>query len=647
MAKDLVRNFGLSTLKAKELLAGTGDLLTGFGFTQEAALDLSGAVNKLAADLASFQNVPVEQASNAITKALLGEREALKGLGVAIIEADLIQMAKDMGQNFNAMTRVEKATLTYQAILKQTANAQGDFSRTSQSFSNQIKILRNRFEDWAVAVGTKLLPVFAPLVRLLNKVLEPEEDLLSVTKDLINAQSDYKDVLSKLAGEQGKLTKEEKINLEIRKQLLELDIQKKIFELNNAYSELIKSKVKINKLSNKENATLDSIKSKLSDGTDERIRLTNAEKELLGINEQVRFGTTQQISLFTDRDEILRKFNETQAKVNNTNTKSIKLQQAEKGLIDFIAQSLNDEKVSKEDLLGVNKRLVTAALGRQKALAKELADAEAKAKRDIEIAEAAERKEAEENERKVLATETKKESIKEIQELEQQAIELKLLNEQTLNSELKAMDQAALDAKKANLKTLVEAEKKAEKDRKKNKDFFRRQDVEGTRTALGDISSLTQSENKKLFKIGKVASLASATISAAEAILKTMTSVPFPFNIPLAALQGVAGAVQIDKISNTQFQGGLQEGTGFSGGGRFMVGERGPELLDVPFGASVTPNRELPGISENNTINNISNETINNDNTSNEVNISGVENLEDQLNELRQTQGINILQENG
>ncbi|KKK81456.1 hypothetical protein LCGC14_2813270, partial [marine sediment metagenome] len=56
------------------------------------------------------------------------------------------------------------------------------------------------------------------------------------------------------------------------------------------------------------------------------------------------------------------------------------------------------------------------------------------------------------------------------------------------------------------------------------------------------LENIFPSENKKLFKIGKVASLASATISAAEAILKTMTSVPFPFNIPLAALQGVAGA---------------------------------------------------------------------------------------------------------
>lgn len=52
-AKDLAANFGLSKTAAQQLLADTGDLLSGFGFTQQAALDLSKQVNELAVDLAS------------------------------------------------------------------------------------------------------------------------------------------------------------------------------------------------------------------------------------------------------------------------------------------------------------------------------------------------------------------------------------------------------------------------------------------------------------------------------------------------------------------------------------------------------------------------------------------------------------------
>ena len=45
-AQDLANSFGLSSGQALELLGNTGDLLTGFGFTQEEALGLSEQVNK-------------------------------------------------------------------------------------------------------------------------------------------------------------------------------------------------------------------------------------------------------------------------------------------------------------------------------------------------------------------------------------------------------------------------------------------------------------------------------------------------------------------------------------------------------------------------------------------------------------------------
>ena len=90
-AKNLSDNFGLSTKAAKQLLSDTGDLLTGFGFTGQAALDLSTKVNELAVDLASFTNFSggAEGASAALTKALLGERESVKALGISILETDV------------------------------------------------------------------------------------------------------------------------------------------------------------------------------------------------------------------------------------------------------------------------------------------------------------------------------------------------------------------------------------------------------------------------------------------------------------------------------------------------------------------------------------------------------------------------------
>ena len=85
-AKSLADNYGLADSTAKKLLSTTGDLLTGFGFSQSAALDLSEQVNSLAADLASFTNFEggAEGAGMALTKAMLGETESAKSLGIVI-----------------------------------------------------------------------------------------------------------------------------------------------------------------------------------------------------------------------------------------------------------------------------------------------------------------------------------------------------------------------------------------------------------------------------------------------------------------------------------------------------------------------------------------------------------------------------------
>ena len=55
-AKTFRKSFGLSSQSAKELLSSTGDLLVGFGFTEDSALSLATQVNELAVDLASFTN---------------------------------------------------------------------------------------------------------------------------------------------------------------------------------------------------------------------------------------------------------------------------------------------------------------------------------------------------------------------------------------------------------------------------------------------------------------------------------------------------------------------------------------------------------------------------------------------------------------
>lgn len=175
VAKDLAKGYGLSRTASKQLLSDTGDLLTGFGFTQKSALDLSKQVNTLAVDLASFTNYSggTEGASQALTKALLGERESVKLLGISILEEDVkrkVQILRMKGARFETM-RQAKAVATLALAQEQSKNAIGDFARSSKEFANQQRILSGDINNLSVDLGSIFLPVATKAIGILIKLV--------------------------------------------------------------------------------------------------------------------------------------------------------------------------------------------------------------------------------------------------------------------------------------------------------------------------------------------------------------------------------------------------------------------------------------------------------------------------------------------
>lgn len=187
--KTLRNEYGLSSLEAKSLLANTGDLLTGFGFSQESALELSTQVNKLAVDLASFTNFSggAEGASNALTSALLGEREAIKALGIAILDEDVKrQVAINTAKGLTFETdRQADAYATLELAVKQSANAIGDYERTSDSFANQSRLLGSRLSDLGNELGEVLVPTVKELITFVNGLIEKLINMDSTTKTVV------------------------------------------------------------------------------------------------------------------------------------------------------------------------------------------------------------------------------------------------------------------------------------------------------------------------------------------------------------------------------------------------------------------------------------------------------------------------------
>jgi hypothetical protein len=171
-ARTLANAYGLSRKESNKLLGDTGDLLTGFGFTQASALDLSNQVQQLAVDLASFQNLTggASDASSRITKALTGEVESLKALGV-VIRQDT-KGFKDSVSAIQARTGATllqaKAQVILSEITKQSKNALGDYAKTSKMFANQLRLTSAIWDDLTVGIGLFLKDILGAESGLLS-----------------------------------------------------------------------------------------------------------------------------------------------------------------------------------------------------------------------------------------------------------------------------------------------------------------------------------------------------------------------------------------------------------------------------------------------------------------------------------------------
>ena len=112
-------------------------------------------------------------------------------------------------------------------------------------------------------------------------------------------------------------------------------------------------------------------------------------------------------------------------------------------------------------------------------------------------------------------------------------------------------------------------------------------------SAFGNLSSLMDTENRKLFEIGKVAALSQAVIDGYSSVLssyKEGTKIGGPIvGAAFAATAGIATAVQISKISSASFGGGAAGGSGMDAGGTPNI----PEQQQQQTAAAPSQDRNL------------------------------------------------------
>lgn len=173
-AKTAGESFGLSELAAKQYTSTMGAMLKSMGMSEDATTDMSIALAGLAGDMASFYNLDAADAFEKLRSGISGETEPLKELGINMSVANLEAFALSEGITtaYDSMTQAEQATLRYQYIMQATADAQGDFSDTSDSLANQQRILQMEVETLSADLGQALLPAALGVVEGLRSLVE-------------------------------------------------------------------------------------------------------------------------------------------------------------------------------------------------------------------------------------------------------------------------------------------------------------------------------------------------------------------------------------------------------------------------------------------------------------------------------------------
>lgn len=169
---------GVDPTKAMTYMATIQSLGTSFGLTSDKAYVLSKNLTQLAYDEGSYWNKDVAETFTAMSSAISGEIEPIRRLGIDLTQARLQQELLALGFNkqVSSLSQADKAVLRYIAIMKQTANVQGNLAQTIQSPANQIKILKAQLDMLAKSVGSLLYPalkaILPPLIAAVQLIRE-------------------------------------------------------------------------------------------------------------------------------------------------------------------------------------------------------------------------------------------------------------------------------------------------------------------------------------------------------------------------------------------------------------------------------------------------------------------------------------------
>ena len=162
--REFMSEYNLSEQTAKTMLTDTAGVLKGFGFDEKEALKMSESVSRMGVDLASFTGHAggAKDAVQAITAAMLGETERMKGYGTVIRmdDKELRELTKTMATNKGVTEDQARAMAILETIIKKNKDAIGDYKAEGENWTQAQNDQREAMIELKSAFGELIYGMF-------------------------------------------------------------------------------------------------------------------------------------------------------------------------------------------------------------------------------------------------------------------------------------------------------------------------------------------------------------------------------------------------------------------------------------------------------------------------------------------------------
>lgn len=183
--------YGFSRVTLMEYTSTFNNMLKSLdGLTDEMSAKLSRTLTQMAIDYSSLFNTSIETTMTAFQAMLSGSIRPIRSTsGFDVSDTTIMALYQSLGgtKSSRELTQLEKRLLRILAVQKQLVEtgATGDFYKTIETFSNQVKILTEQVKEFATIWGRIFLVQLKPVIQWVNGLLMALNEIgEALTKDI-------------------------------------------------------------------------------------------------------------------------------------------------------------------------------------------------------------------------------------------------------------------------------------------------------------------------------------------------------------------------------------------------------------------------------------------------------------------------------